>query len=835
MHLSRYLTIFISIVIYSACSVQADEAPLAVIWQDDGYNAETGYYDNTFVIKNISDRKVDGNWCIYYSQLPREIKLIDSESIRIELVNANFFRIYPTEQYKAILPYDSIQVRFSVTNNTPNISQTPEGCYWIETHSDRESQPLPVHLSFRPLTDAQRMQTVSPQKIYEKNRLLEPFPVLNETDILPTVKNIIKENENDKITIPQKVSLEYSNEVADEAGILREKIKTLYGIEVSEVSPVRIRLDLSTDKITPANQEQYKLAIGKDNILIEGITPHGVFNGVQTLLSLLKGQETTRELTCQTIIDYPDLEYRGLMFDIARNFTQMADLKKLIDVIASYKLNVLHLHLSDDEGWRLEIPGLEELTEVGAKRGHTKDEAHCLYPGYDGGYDSEANTTGNGYYSREDFIGLLKYAAQRHIRIIPEIESPGHARAAIVSMKARYTRYAGKDEQKAREYLLNDPEDTSVYISAQSYTDNVMNVALPSTYRFMEKVISEIMNMYKEAGIELSSVHIGGDEVPDGAWIGSPACRKFMDENNMTNAHELFEYYICRMADYLQSKNIKLSGWQEVALLNTTATDKKLLNAAAGIYCWNTVAEWERDEIPYHIANSGYPVVLCNVNNFYLDLAYDPHFEERGHSWGGYVDETKSFSVLPFSIYRSSHTDLSGNPIDLETAGKGKEELKKGNIQNIKGIQAQLFAETIRSFPWVEYYIFPKILGLVERGWNAHPTWETLHGTHGENVFDKDLSRFYTLISSKEMPYLNKQNINFRLPHPGLTVQEGYLYANSPLPGAQIRYTTDGTEPTVESAIWTEPIKCNASTIKARLFYLGKESVTTILLTDQQQ
>ena len=835
MHIFRYLTIFLALVIHSACSVQVDKAPLAMIWQDDGYNAETGYYDNTFVIKNVSDRSVDGNWCIYYCQLPREIKQIDSESIRIELVNANFFKIYPTEQYKAIHPNDSILVRFSVTNNTPNISQTPEGCYWTATLPEREVKPLPVHLSFRPLTDTKRMQTASPQKIYEKNRLLEPSCILKETDILPTVKNIIKGDENNKIKIPQKVSLEYSHEVANEANILQEKLEALYGIEVSEASPVRIRLDLSTDRVTPANKEQYKLVIGQDNILIEGITPHGVFNGVQTLLSLLKGHETARELTCQTIIDYPDLEYRGLMFDIARNFTQVTDLKKLIDVIASYKLNVLHLHFSDDEGWRLEIPGLEELTEVGAKRGHTKNEANCLYPGYDGGYDSEANTTGNGYYSREDFIGLLKYAAQRHVRIIPEIESPGHARAAIVAMKARHAKYAGKDEQKACEYLLSDPEDESVYVSAQSYTDNVMNVALPSTYRFMEKVISEINNMYKEAGVELPTVHIGGDEVPRGAWMGSPACRKFMEENNMNSVHELFEYYFCHIADYLQSKNMKFSGWQEVALHNATTTDKTLRNAAAGVYCWNTVAEWEGDEIPYHIANNGYPVVLCNVNNFYLDLAYDPHFEERGHSWAGYVDESKSFSMLPFSIYKSSRTNLSGNPVDLETAGEAKEELKKENIQNIKGVQAQLFAETIRSFQWVEYYIFPKILGLVERSWNVHPAWETLHGTQEQNVFNKDLSRFYTLIGSKEMPYLNKQNVNFRLPHPGLTVQEGYLYANTPLSGAQIRYTTDGSEPTTESTIWTEPIKCNASTVKARLFYLGKESVTTILTNKQQQ
>lgn len=111
------------------------------------------------------------------------------------------------------------------------------------------------------------------------------------------------------------------------------------------------------------------------------------------------------------------------MLDIARNFTTVEHLKKLVDVISSYKLNVLHFHFSDDEGWRLEIPGLEELTSVGARRGHTTDELECLYPGYDGNYDPSAATSGNGYYTREEFIDLLRYAAQRHVRVIPEIES----------------------------------------------------------------------------------------------------------------------------------------------------------------------------------------------------------------------------------------------------------------------------------------------------------------------------------------------------------------------------------------------------------------------------
>lgn len=488
---------------------------------------------------------------------------------------------------------------------------------------------------------------------------------------------------------------------------------------------------------------------------------------------------------------------------------------------------MLQFHFSDDEGWRLEIPGLEELTAIGSRRGHTTDEKDWLYPAYDGGYDPYAATSGNGYYTREEFIDLLRYAAERHVQVIPEIESPGHARAAIVAMNVRYKKYIDTDPEKAKEYLLSDLQDTSRYISAQAYTDNVMNVALPSTYRFMEKVIQEIVAMYKEAGAPLTTIHLGGDEVAKGAWMGSPLCRALMEEQGMEKAHDLAEYFITRVADCLQQHHLSFNGWQEVALGHQKDTHTYLSQRAAGINSWKTVPEWKEDEIPYQIANNGYPVILCNVNNFYLDLAYDAHPDEPGHFWGGYVDESKAFSMLPFDVYRSSRTDMAGNPVEISSAGKGKTTLTASGRKQIKGVQAQLFAETIRGFQWVEYYTFPKVMGLVERGWNAHPDWETLSGAAEQQTFDRDLALFYEKISVKEMPYWSRIGVNFRLPHPGLTIRDGLLYANTSIEGAQIRYTTDGTEPTVESELWETPVACQAAVVKAKLFYRDKQSVTS--------
>lgn len=822
------------LLVISGCkSTDGAKAPVSLTWKMGAVEVQPGYYENSFVLKNISDVPLEKDWIIYYSQLPREILQEESAPVKVEVVNANFFRMYPAENFQPLASGDSLTVKFCCTNGLKKMSHAPEGTYWVSQSGSKQGIPLPVGLTIQPLKGMETEDWYpAPDKIYASNLALETTAQLQQTDIFPSVKEAVPATGKEGFAIENKVKLTFHPDFANEAELLKEKLATIHGLEVVSEAPVTVYLDYLPERETAVNGEYYRIDAGNGLINISASTSHGIFNGTQTLLSLLKGQEKLFRLEALSIRDYPDLPYRGQMLDIARNFTTVEHLKKLVDVISSYKLNVLHFHFSDDEGWRLEIPGLEELTSVGARRGHTTDELECLYPGYDGNYDPSAATSGNGYYTREEFIDLLRYAAQRHVRVIPEIESPGHARAAIVSMKARYHKYVNTAPEKANEYLLSDAQDTSRYVSAQSYTDNVMNVALPSTYRFMEKVIRELIAMYEEAEVPLTTIHLGGDEVPEGAWMGSPVCRTFMDENGMTSAHELSEYYITKMADYLQQHNLQFSGWQEVALGHPETTDRHLNQLAAGVYCWNTVPEWEADEIPYQIANKGYPVILCNVNNFYLDLAYDAHPDERGLSWAGYVDESKGFSMLPYSIYRSSRTDMAGNPVDPDIAGKGKTTLTASGKEHIQGVQAQLFAETIRDFEWVEYYTFPKILGLVERGWNAFPAWSTLTGEKERQAFNKELGLFYSKVSEKEMPHWASRSINFRLPHPGLCIKEGQLHASTPIRGGEIRYTTDGTEPTLRSELWKAPVACDASVVKAKLFYLNKESVTSTLKVD---
>lgn len=810
-------------------SANDSKAPVSLTWEMGNYDENGKYYENSFVLKNISDAPLGKDWEIFYSQFPRKILSNASSPVKVEQVNATYFKMYPVEGFTSLAPGDSLKVIFKCDGEVPKNSHAPEGAYWVSQSGASKGKPLPVALDAIPLPITEWQKSAA-QKIYDTNLRLANARTseFRSVDIIPSVKKVLPAE--GEILLEKQLALTFHDDFANEAKLLKEKLTGWFGLEIAPEAPVTIVLEYLADDKKAVNEEYYELHIAGQQIRISGATPHGIFNGTQTLLGLLKGQDSPLRLEAMSIQDYPDLLYRGQMIDIARNYTTVDNLKKLIDILSSYKLNVLHFHFSDDEGWRLEIPGLEELTTIGARRGHTVDEKEWQYPAYNGGYDPFSATTGNGYYTRAEFIDFLQYAAERHIQVIPEIESPGHARAAIVSMKARYNKYMDTDPEKAKEYLLSDLQDTSRYISAQAYTDNVMNVALPSTYRFMEKVIQEIVAMYKEANVPLTTIHLGGDEVARGAWMGSPLCQALMEEHGMAKAHDLAEYFITRVVDCLQQYNLSFNGWQEVALEHKPETHTYLSRHAAGINSWKTVPEWKEDEIPYQIANNGYPVILCNVNNFYLDLAYDAHPDEPGHFWGGYVDESKAFSMLPYDVYRSSRTDMAGNPVDVSAAGKGKTTLTASGRKNIKGVQAQLFAETIRGFQWVEYYMFPKVMGLVERGWNAHPDWETLSGVAEQQTFDRDLSLFYEKISMKEMPCWSRTGVNFRLPHPGLSVKDGLLYANTPIAGGQIRYTTDGTEPTVESTLWEAPVTCRSAVVKAKLFFKDKQSVTSLYM-----
>ena len=818
---------------------QPPSSQLSLTWKLEKDSVEARYFKNTFCLTNNGNKSLADNWVIYFNQTPIYYQQPINAPLEIECIGSTYYKMYPTEHYQALAPGETLSFTILSEGNVINVSSVPEGAYIVVTDEKGkmlQPQNIPIEIGlFTP--DAQWIRSKNSFPYADGNYLYkqnDDFSKPVDCDILslfPTPKKV--EKTGGVSTFSPKVGLKFDGVFKEEALLLKKQLTSQLGCTASDKDEETI-IELKKTELPATCQcpdEYYEIVIKNNLLTLKANDAHGIFNACQTLVALLDNMKlASSPLPNLHITDYPDMGHRGIMLDVARNFTKKTDLLKLIDILSFYKMNVLHLHLSDDEAWRVEIPGLEELTEIASRRGHTTDELTCLYPAYAWGWN-EADTTSlaNGYYSRSDFMDILKYAKERHIRIIPEIDIPGHSRAAIKAMNARYRKYIDTDQSKAEEYLLIDFADTSQYLSAQNFTDNVINVAMPSTYRFLEKVIDEIGRMYQDAGVELPAFHVGGDEVPEGIWEGSAICRTFMKEHGLTKIRDLKDYFLEQILEMLDKRNIQAVGWQDIVMKPDNTVNEHFRNSKVLNYCWNTIPEQDGDEVPYKLANAGYPIILCNVGNFYLDMAYCYHVEEPGLRWGGYVDEYVTFDMLPFDIYKSLRRNLKGESVDVKKASNGKQPLTKEGYKNIKGLSGQIWAETIRSFEQIEYYLFPKVFGLAERAWNAQPSW----ALSPDSKVYADVKRKYNAgIVTYELPRLAKRGINFRVSPPGIIVKDGLLFVNTTNPNAVIRYTTDGSEPTENSVKWQTPIACDAPQIKAKAFYLGKESVTTVLINE---
>ena len=818
---------------------QPPSSQLSLTWKLEKDSVEARYFKNTFCLTNNGNKALADNWVIYFNQTPIYYQQPVNAPLEIECIGSTYYKMYPTEHYQALAPGETLSFTILSEGNVINVSSVPEGAYIVATDEKGkmlQPQNIPIEIGlFRP--DAQWISSKNSFPYADGNYLYkqnDDFSKPVDCDILslfPTPKKV--EKTGGVSTFSPKLGLKFDGVFKEEALLLKKQLTSQLGCTVSDKDEETIiELKKTEHPATCQCPDEYYEIVIKNNLLtLKANDAHGIFNACQTLVALLDNMKLAfSPLPNLHITDYPDMGHRGIMLDVARNFTKKTDLLKLIDILSFYKMNVLHLHLSDDEAWRVEIPGLEELTETASLRGHTTDEQTCLYPAYAWGWN-EADTTSlaNGYYSRSDFMDILKYAKERHIRIIPEIDIPGHSRAAIKAMNARHRKYIGKDQSKAEEYLLIDFADTSQYLSAQNFTDNVINVAMPSTYRFLEKVIDEIGRMYQDAGVELPAFHVGGDEVPEGIWEGSAICCTFMKEHGLTKIRDLKDYFLEQILEMLDKRNIQAVGWQDIVMNPDNTVNEHFRNSKVLNYCWNTIPEQGGDEVPYKLANAGYPIILCNVGNFYLDMAYCYHVEEPGLRWGGYVDEYVTFDMLPFDIYKSLRRNLKDESVDVKTASNGKQPLTKEGYKNIKGLSGQIWAETIRSFEQIEYYLFPKVFGLAERAWNAQPSWAL---SPDSKVYADTKRKYNAGIVTYELPRLAKRGINFRVSPPGIIVKDGLLFVNTTNPNAVIRYTTDGSEPTENSVKWQTPIACDAPQIKAKAFYLGKESVTTVLINE---
>ncbi len=584
---------------------------------------------------------------------------------------------------------------------------------------------------------------------------------------------------------------------------------------------------------TGYNDEGYELIVTSTGITIDASSTTGAFYGIQSLKTLIPASTYAHpqkeiEIPCVEIKDAPRFPYRAFMIDVGRNFQPKSEILKVLDVMALYKLNVFHFHLTDDEGWRLEIPSIPELTEVGSKRGHTLDAKHNLPPSHGSGGEID-NKTGTGYYTKADFIEILKYADKLHIQVVPEIESPGHARAAIKSMNARYDRLMAEGKKaEAEHYLLYDPNDKSQYSSNQYWTDNIMDVSLPSTYNFMETVVNDIVGMYKEAGVPLKTINFGGDEVPAHVWEKSPAYLTLKASHpEIQSTADLWYYFYGRVNQLVKAKGLYLSGWEEMALRKTAldghpfyVPNPDFMPEHLQAEVWNNTLGDGNEDLAYKLANAGYKTVLTCVTNLYFDMANYKSFDEPGYYWGAFADIDKPFSFIPYDYFKNSKVDRNGLPINRNIF-IGKQRLTDYGKSNILGLQSAVWGENIKSTDRLEYMLLPRLLGFAERAWSKDPDWATeTNPAKSDSLYNIAWVNFLNVMGKRELPRLNYYagGYNYRVPKPGIILQDGKYAANIQFPGLTIRYTTDGKDPDAKSKIYNDAVTNAGNGIKFRAF-----------------
>ena len=373
------------------------------------------------------------------------------------------------------------------------------------------------------------------------------------------------------------------------------------GVRVGSSGPaLRVRVS----RAFGLKPEASRLSAKGDQINIEAADADGARYALESLAQQIAYEHGA--LSPLAIEDSPRFGFRGLHIDLARNFHSKAEVLKVVEQMGRLKLNKLHLHLGDDEGWRLQIAHFPALTEVGGYRCYDPSETHCLLPQLGAGPSRDAPV--NGYLSGADYIEILQAAKARGIEVIPSFDMPGHSRAAIHSMEARYRKLmAAGRKAEAQRYRLAESGDTTQYRSVQNYNDNTLNVCLDSTYRFIDAVIDDIAALHKAAGAPLRTYHIGADETA-GAWSGSPACKALMARTGRT-VEQLGPMFIERVSQSLARRGITAAGWSD----GLNHVDPAKMPSAVQSDIWGdlfTVAPAEA----HRAANLGWKTVIAVPN-----------------------------------------------------------------------------------------------------------------------------------------------------------------------------------------------------------------------------
>ncbi|WP_411742998.1 beta-N-acetylhexosaminidase [Reinekea sp.] len=398
----------------------------------------------------------------------------------------------------------------------------------------------------------------------------------------------------------------------------------------------------------------YRLDVCEQQVTISASGAAGFVHAVASLLQLVEQDEAGHYfIKTVEISDYAQYDYRGAMLDCARHFHSIETVKRLINQLARYKFNFFHWHLTDDEGWRIEISAFPELTEQGSLRGPgTK-----LVPQF-----SHLTQQYGGFYTKAQIREVVEYAQQRAITVIPEIDLPGHCRAAIMSLPE----------------LLIDPTDKSEYLSIQNYTDNVLSPAIPGTYEFIDRVLDEVCDMFPSPYI-----HIGADEVPKGVWTNSENCQQLMTEQGYSDPEELQGHILRYAENKLKSRGKRMLGWEEVKHGNKVSTD-------------TVVYSWISEEAGLEAVKSGFDVVMQPNQYTYFDLKQDYGPEDVGVDWAGTLTLEQAYAYQP--LREVAENDPAR--------------------QHILGIQCALWSEVVLNQDKIDTMLFPRMLANAEASWS---------------------------------------------------------------------------------------------------------------------
>jgi hexosaminidase len=454
--------------------------------------------------------------------------------------------------------------------------------------------------------------------------------------------------------------------VQPSANFLNEFLQDIYGFKLgtTKVSSAN-SIDLTLTKSNSATEGAYQFQSTKNGVKINGANVQGVFYGIQTLIQLLPAEAgTSLSIPLVQIKDEPRFSYRGMHLDVGRHFFPVAYIKKYIDYIALHKMNYFHWHLTEDQGWRIEIKKYPKLTSVGSYRNGTIT-GHA--PG-----DGNTNKQYGGFYTQEEIKDVVRYAATRYVTIIPEIEMPGHASAAIAAYPELSTFPLEATTYPAKTPWSGPTSGKQVQQTWGVFTD----VFSPSekTFKFLEDVIDEVVALFPAPYI-----HIGGDESPKDSWKRSEFAQQLIKEKGLKDEHGLQSYFIQRMEKYINSKGKKIIGWDEIL--------------EGGLAPNATVMSWRGEKGGIEAAKQKHNVIMTPSTYVYFD--YSQSKPEDSLTIGGYLPLKHVYGYEPVP------SDLSPD-----------------EHKYVLGAQANLWTEYVPNTNKLEYMIFPRMTALSEVLWS---------------------------------------------------------------------------------------------------------------------